>query len=79
MSEMSVKEGLTAMDVASFLRRHPGFLGEFPDIGDDTLTEYLNPNSQVFFALTPSADFFLVAGHREVDDQDDADQRGGRD
>jgi len=32
MSEMSVKEGLTAMEVASFLRRHPGFLGEFPDI-----------------------------------------------
>src|ERR1700748_3245647 len=32
MSEMSAKEGLTAMEVASFLRRHPGFLGEFPDI-----------------------------------------------
>ena len=32
MSEMSVKEGLTAMEVASFLRRHPGFLSEFPDI-----------------------------------------------
>ncbi len=32
MSEMSVKEGLTAMEVASYLRRHPGFLGEFPDI-----------------------------------------------
>jgi uncharacterized protein YigA (DUF484 family) len=32
MSEMTVKEGLTAMEVASFLRRHPGFLGEFPDI-----------------------------------------------
>ena len=32
MSEMTVKEGLTAMDVASFLRRHPGFLSEFPDI-----------------------------------------------
>ncbi|MEP6483606.1 MAG: DUF484 family protein [Rudaea sp.] len=32
MSEMSVKEGLTAMEVASFLRRHTGFLGEFPDL-----------------------------------------------
>jgi uncharacterized protein YigA (DUF484 family) len=32
MSEMSVKEGLTAMEVASYLRRHPTFLGEFPDI-----------------------------------------------
>ncbi len=32
MSEMSVKEGLTAMEVASYLRRHPEFLGEFPDV-----------------------------------------------
>jgi len=32
MSEMSVKEGLTAMDVASYLRRHPEFLNEFPDL-----------------------------------------------
>ena len=32
MSEMSVKEGLTAMEVASYLRRHTGFLGEFPDL-----------------------------------------------
>ena len=32
MSEMSVKEGLGAMEVASYLRRHPEFLAEFPDI-----------------------------------------------
>ena len=32
MSEMSVKDGLTAMEVASYLRRHAEFLGEFPDI-----------------------------------------------
>lgn len=32
MSEMSIKDGLTAMDVASYLRRHPEFLNEFPDI-----------------------------------------------
>lgn len=32
MSELSVKEGLNAMEVASYLRRHPQFLGEFPDI-----------------------------------------------
>ena len=32
MSDMSVKEGLTAMEIASYLRRHPGFLSEFPDI-----------------------------------------------
>ncbi|MDR3387402.1 MAG: DUF484 family protein [Rudaea sp.] len=32
MSEMSVKDGLTAMEVASYLRRHPEFLAEFPDI-----------------------------------------------
>ena len=32
MSEMSVKDGLTAMEIASYLRRHPQFLGEFPDI-----------------------------------------------
>lgn len=32
MTEMSVKEGLTAMEIASYLRRHPNFLGEFPDI-----------------------------------------------
>jgi hypothetical protein len=32
MSEMSVKDGLTAMEVASYLRRHPEFLGEFPDV-----------------------------------------------
>ena len=32
MSEMSIKDGLNAMEVASYLRRHPEFLGEFPDI-----------------------------------------------
>lgn len=32
MSELSIKEGLNAMDVASYLRRHPEFLREFPDI-----------------------------------------------
>lgn len=32
MSELSVKEGLNAMDVASYLRRHPDFLKEFPDL-----------------------------------------------
>jgi len=32
MSELSVKEGLNAMDVASYLRRHPEFLREFPDL-----------------------------------------------
>lgn len=32
VNEMSVKEGLTAMDVASYLRRHPEFLNEFPDL-----------------------------------------------
>lgn len=32
MSELSVKEGLNAMEVASYLRRHPEFLREFPDI-----------------------------------------------
>src|SRR5581483_12243973 len=29
---MSIKDGLTAMEVASYLRRHPEFLAEFPDI-----------------------------------------------
>jgi len=32
MSEMSIKDGLTAMEVASYLRRHAEFLSEFPDI-----------------------------------------------
>ncbi len=32
MSELSVKEGLDAMEVASYLRRHPAFLNEFPDL-----------------------------------------------
>lgn len=32
MSEMNIKDGLSAMEVASYLRRHPEFLGEFPDI-----------------------------------------------
>lgn len=32
MSEMNIKDGLNAMEVASYLRRHPEFLGEFPDI-----------------------------------------------
>jgi hypothetical protein len=29
------------------------------DLGGDTLTEYLNPGSAVFFAAEPSADFVL--------------------
>ena len=32
MTELSVKDGLTAMEVASYLRRHPNFLKEFPDL-----------------------------------------------
>ncbi|RYD15887.1 MAG: DUF484 family protein [Lysobacteraceae bacterium] len=32
MSELSIREGLDAMEVASYLRQHPEFLGEFPDI-----------------------------------------------
>lgn len=32
MSDMSLKDGLTAMEVASYLRRHPEFLNEFPDL-----------------------------------------------
>lgn len=32
MAELSIKEGLDAMEVASYLRRHPEFLAEFPDL-----------------------------------------------
>jgi uncharacterized protein YigA (DUF484 family) len=32
MTEMSLKDGLSAMEVASYLRRHPEFLKDFPDI-----------------------------------------------
>lgn len=32
MSELSVKDGLNAMEVASYLRRHPEFLNGFPDL-----------------------------------------------
>ena len=32
MSELSLKDGLTAMEVASYLRRHPEFLKDFPDL-----------------------------------------------
>jgi len=32
MSELSVKDGLSAMEVASYLRRHSDFLKEFPDL-----------------------------------------------
>lgn len=32
MTELSLKDGLTAMEVASYLRRHPEFLKDFPDI-----------------------------------------------
>ena len=32
MNEMTLKDGLTAMEVASYLRRHPEFLKDFPDI-----------------------------------------------
>ena len=32
MSDTAVKDGLNPIEVASFLRRHPGFLAEYPDI-----------------------------------------------
>lgn len=32
MSELSIKDSLDAMEVASYLRRHPEFLNEFPDL-----------------------------------------------
>ena len=32
MADLSVREGLDAMEVASYLRRHPDFLNEFPDL-----------------------------------------------
>ncbi|HET6631386.1 MAG TPA: DUF484 family protein [Rhodanobacteraceae bacterium] len=32
MTEMKLKEGLDAMEVAAYLRRHPAFLKDFPDL-----------------------------------------------
>jgi uncharacterized protein YigA (DUF484 family) len=32
MAEMTLKDGLQAMDVAGYLRSHPQFLAEFPDL-----------------------------------------------
>ena len=32
MTDLSLKDGLTAMEVASYLRRHPEFLKDFPDL-----------------------------------------------
>jgi len=32
MTELSLKDGLTAMEVASYLRRHPEILRDFPDL-----------------------------------------------
>jgi uncharacterized protein YigA (DUF484 family) len=32
MSEPDIEEGLTATEIASYLRRHPEFLNEFPDL-----------------------------------------------
>ncbi|MDR2011442.1 MAG: DUF484 family protein [Rhodanobacter sp.] len=32
MNEPGIEEGLTALEVASYLRRHPAFLNEFPDL-----------------------------------------------
>jgi uncharacterized protein len=32
MTDLSLRDGLTAMDVASYLRRHPEFLKDFPDL-----------------------------------------------
>ena len=32
MSELDIKDGLTAIDVAEYLRRHTNFLAEFPDL-----------------------------------------------
>ena len=34
MAELSLKTGLEAMDVAAWLRRHPTFLKDFPDIAE---------------------------------------------
>ena len=35
MPEMSLKAGLEAMDVAEYLRRHPNFLKDFPDLAQE--------------------------------------------
>ncbi|HEX6613053.1 MAG TPA: DUF484 family protein, partial [Rhodanobacteraceae bacterium] len=35
MPEMTLKAGLEAMDVADYLRRHPKFLKDFPDIAQE--------------------------------------------
>jgi diaminohydroxyphosphoribosylaminopyrimidine deaminase / 5-amino-6-(5-phosphoribosylamino)uracil reductase len=48
-------------------------------IGDDQLTEYLNPASEAFFAPVASADFVLAAEQGEVHQHDDADHRERRD
>lgn len=34
MAELTLKTGLEAMDVAAWLRRHPAFLKDFPDIAE---------------------------------------------
>ena len=35
MPELTLKDGLEAMDVADYLRRHPKFLKDFPDIAQE--------------------------------------------
>ncbi|HJU25718.1 MAG TPA: DUF484 family protein [Rhodanobacteraceae bacterium] len=35
MPEMTLKAGLEAMDVAEYLRRHPNFLKDFPDLAQE--------------------------------------------
>lgn len=32
MTDLNLKDGLTAMEIASYLRRHPEFLKDFPDL-----------------------------------------------
>jgi len=37
MAELNLKSGLEAMDVAAYLRRHPSFLKDFPDLAETLL------------------------------------------
>ena len=63
MTEMSLKDGLTAMEVASYLRRHPEFLKDFPDLA---LTLHVGPVEGPVRVLVDGTDHSVTLSRDET-------------
>ena len=66
MPDLTLKQSLEAMDVAEYLRQHPRFLGNFPDVANELVVPRENGPAASLAAYQLEA---LRARNRELNDR----------